>query len=130
MTRTLYFGTSTSSPPTAFQQRCYTRVLQGHVALASLKFPVGTSGHKIDAVARVALWKDGLDYPHGTGHGVGHYLNVHEGPEGVGAGVRAYGGGLQPGMTMTIEPGCYIDGQFGIRIENVYSVVAVDTPYR
>ena len=125
ITRTIHFGT-----PTAHERRCFTRVLQGHIALASARFPVGTEGHKLDILARLPLFSDGLDYGHGTGHGVGAYGCVHEGPQGIGMRRRRYEGGLQPSMTMTIEPGYYEDGKFGIRIENVYIVVAKETPHR
>ncbi len=77
--RTLHFGT-----PTEHMKTCYTAVLKGHIALASLIIPEGMLGSRIDCVARTALWKLGLDYNHGTGHGVGSYLNVHEGPQGIG----------------------------------------------
>ena len=122
VTRTMHFGT-----PTAHQRRCYTRVLQGHIALASARFPAGTMGHKLDILARMPLFSDGLDYGHGTGHGVGAYGCVHEGPQGIGMRPRCYDKGLQEGMTMTIEPGYYEDGNFGIRIENVHIVVKKET---
>jgi Xaa-Pro aminopeptidase len=125
VTRTIHFGT-----PTAHERRCFTRVLQGHIGLATARFPAGTEGHKLDILARMPLFSDGLDYGHGTGHGVGAYGCVHEGPQGIGIRRRRYEGGLQEGMTMTIEPGYYEDGNFGIRIENVYIVVRKDTPHR
>ena len=115
VTRTVHFGT-----PSEHEKRCFTRVLQGHIALATAVFPVGTPGHKLDILARLPLYRDGLDYRHGTGHGVGAFLNVHEGPHGIGTGVRThYKGGFQAGMTTSNEPGYYEDGNFGIRIENV-----------
>mmetsp|Transcript_45215 Transcript_45215/g.72722 ORF Transcript_45215/g.72722 Transcript_45215/m.72722 type:complete len:402 (-) Transcript_45215:730-1935(-) len=103
VTRTVHLGT-----PTELERRCFTRVLQGHIALASVEFPEGTPGPKLDVLARHALWKDGLDYRHGTGHGVGSYLNVHEGPHGISASSRNKGietTGLVPGMLVTNEPG-------------------------
>ena len=131
----MHFGT-----PTDHEKRCFTRVLQGHITLADAVFPSGTSGHLIDSFARMALWQDGLDFRHGTGHGVGHHLNVHEGPQGVSSHVRSYAGGMKAGMTMTIEPGYYEEasedgasggggggGGFGIRIENVYVTVSKET---
>lgn len=123
VTRTLHFGT-----PTAHEKRCFTRVLQGHIALDIAIFPKGTTGHKLDVLARLPLWADGLDYRHGTGHGVGAFLNVHEGPQGIHLKETATRTPLLPGMTMTDEPGYYEDGAFGIRIENVLFVRKVDTP--
>lgn len=115
VTRTVHFG-----DPTEHEIKCFTRVLQGHIALASAIFPAGTPGHKLDLLARLPLHRDGLDYRHGTGHGVGCFLNVHEGPHGIGVGVRShYKGGFREGMTTSNEPGYYEDGSFGIRIENV-----------
>ncbi|KAI9345120.1 peptidase M24, structural domain-containing protein [Pilaira anomala] len=108
VTRTFHFGT-----PTEYEKRCFTRVLQGHIAIDEAVFPKGTTGYLLDPFARQALWKDGLNFLHGTGHGVGCFLNVHEGPH---------------GMTVTDEPGYYEDGKFGIRIENVILVKDVDTP--
>jgi len=125
VTRTLHFGT-----PSESQKRAFTRVLQGHVALDSAIFPEGTTGPKLDILARTPLWQDGLDYRHGTGHGVGSFLNVHEGPHGIG--LQKTGTAsitpLVPGMVVTNEPGYYQDGDFGIRIENVMEVVHATTP--
>lgn len=123
-TRTLHYGT-----PTAEEKRCFTRVLQGHIALDTLVFPSGTTGYTIDAVARRPLWADGLDYRHGTGHGVGHFLNVHEGPQGVGPRPAYDKVGLVEGMVISNEPGYYADGKFGIRIENVVGVRNAQTPH-
>jgi Xaa-Pro aminopeptidase len=120
VTRTLHFGT-----PTEHQRRTYTRVLQGHLALGSARFPEGTFGHQLDVLARIPLWSEGLNYRHGTGHGVGHFLNVHEGPHGIGT--RSTTVALQPSMTVTNEPGYYEDGEFGIRIENVMIVKEAKT---
>eukprot|EP00271_Cylindrocystis_brebissonii_P011865 TRINITY_DN2984_c0_g1_i1.p2 TRINITY_DN2984_c0_g1~~TRINITY_DN2984_c0_g1_i1.p2 ORF type:complete len:171 (-),score=30.28 TRINITY_DN2984_c0_g1_i1:1054-1566(-) len=94
--------------------------------LASAVFPNGTTGHQLDVLARVPLWRDGLDYKHGTGHGVGCYLNVHEGPHLISYIPRAEDIALQADMTVTIEPGYYEDGAFGIRTENVMVVCVAD----
>jgi Xaa-Pro aminopeptidase len=120
VTRTVAIG-----PPTAEQRDRFTRVLRGHIALALTRFPVGTTGPELDAFARRALWEAGLDYDHGTGHGVGSYLGVHEGPQRisrVGSTVA-----LKPGMLISNEPGYYKSGAYGIRIE---SLVAVTPPVR
>ena len=118
VTRTHHTGT-----PTAFQKDAYTRVLQGHIALASARFPEDTSGFVLDVFARSHLWAEGLDYRHGTGHGVGAALNVHEGPQSVSP---RFGNPtpLRPGMVLSNEPGYYEDGPdgFGIRIENLLVV--------
>ncbi|KAJ7746479.1 Creatinase/aminopeptidase [Mycena maculata] len=123
VTRTWHFGT-----PNAEEKRAFTRVLQGHIAIDSAIFPTGTTGYLLDAFARRALWQDGLDYRHGTGHGVGHYLNVHEGPHGMGVRIAYNSTPLKPGMTVSNEPGYYADGKFGIRIENIVLVRQVETP--
>lgn len=97
-----------------------TRVLKGHIAIATARFPAGTHGSQIDALARLALWEAGLDYDHGTGHGVGSYLGVHEGPQRI----SKQGGGvaMEPGMILSNEPGYYLEGAYGIRIENLVVV--------
>ncbi|KJE88827.1 xaa-Pro aminopeptidase 1 [Capsaspora owczarzaki ATCC 30864] len=118
VTRTLHFGT-----PSAHQRECYTRVLKGNVQLSLAIFPVGATGQNLDVIARRPLWDIGLDYRHGTGHGVGSFLNVHEGPHRISAVSVADAVGLKPGMVVTNEPGYYEDGAFGIRIENVMAVV-------
>ncbi|KAF5356602.1 hypothetical protein D9758_008285 [Tetrapyrgos nigripes] len=123
VTRTWHFGT-----PTDEEKRAATRVLQGHIAIDTAVFPSGTTGYIIDSWARRALWKDGLDYRHGTGHGVGHFLNVHEGPHGVGTRISCNETPLKVGMTVSNEPGYYADGKFGIRIEDVVIVKGVKTP--
>ncbi|KAI8341479.1 peptidase M24, structural domain-containing protein [Chlamydoabsidia padenii] len=123
VTRTLHFG-----EPTAYEKRCFTRVLQGHIAIDAAVFPKGTSGYLLDPFARHALWKDGLDFRHGTGHGVGSFLNVHEGPHGIGIRIAYNDTPLAAGMTVTDEPGYYEDGKFGIRIENVLVVRDANTP--
>ncbi|KAG0333430.1 hypothetical protein BG000_009159, partial [Podila horticola] len=122
VTRTLHFKT-----PSAHEKRCFTRVLQGHISIDSAVFPDGTSGYLLDVLARRALWSDGLDFRHGTGHGVGAFLNVHEGPHGCGTRIAYNDIPLVPGMTLTNEPGYYEDGKFGIRIENVMLVRKADT---
>jgi len=98
----------------------FTRVLKGHIALARVRFPKGTSGHQLDALARMSLWEAGLDYDHGTGHGVGSYLGVHEGPHRIAKWVNTQP--LEPGMIVSNEPGYYKTGAYGIRIENLQVV--------
>ena len=111
--------------PTAEMRDRFTRVLKGHIALATAQFPVGTTGGQLDAFARRPLWEIGLDYAHGTGHGVGAYLAVHEGPQRI-APPNYPGGGpaepLRPGMIISNEPGYYKAGEYGIRIENLVLV--------
>ncbi len=116
VTRTVHLGS-----PTDREREHYTRVLQGHLALRHTVFPHGTTGAQLDPVARRALWEVGLDYGHGTGHGVGCYLNVHEGPQAVAA--RSTDVGLEPGMVVSNEPGLYVTGAYGIRIENLLLVM-------
>lgn len=116
-TRTLHFGA-----PKAFEKEAFTRVLKGVIALDTAAFPVGTSGIQLDTLARMSLWKVGLDYRHGTGHGVGHFLNVHEGPHSISFRRGSSDEPLKAGMTVTDEPGYYHDGHFGIRIENILLV--------
>ncbi|MFJ4396728.1 aminopeptidase P family protein [Pseudomonas sp. NPDC089396] len=113
------------SPPTGRQRYLYSTVLKAHIALASCIFPAGTSGQRLDSVARQALWREGLDYAHGTGHGVGSYLHVHEGPQRIAP--HASEVPLQVGMVTSIEPGVYLDGELGIRIENLYEVVECES---
>lgn len=98
----------------------FTRVLKGHIALATLRFPDGTTGSQIDALARHNLWQAGLDYDHGTGHGVGSYLSVHEGPQRISKVANSVA--LKPGMIVSNEPGFYLPGHYGIRIENLVAV--------
>lgn len=112
ITRTLHLGT-----PTSEEKRYYTRVLQGHLALRHVQFPLGTLGEQLDTLARFPLWQEHCDYNHGTGHGVGAFLNVHEGPQGISK--RSSGIPLMPGMIVSNEPGVYLPERFGIRIENV-----------
>lgn len=111
------------SAPTPRQRYLYTTVLRAHIALASCIFPKGTCGQQLDNVARQVMWREGLDYAHGTGHGVGSYLQVHEGPHRIAP--RASGVALQAGMITSIEPGVYMPDELGIRIENLYEVVEV-----
>ncbi|MEL7533954.1 MAG: M24 family metallopeptidase, partial [Bacteroidota bacterium] len=115
MTRT--FATT---EPTEAQREAYTAVLQGVIAVSRLRFPAGTGGHQLDTLARAALWQRGLNYGHGTGHGVGYCLNVHEGPQAIGTGSSGSAGTqLAVGMLTSVEPGYYLEGQWGIRIENL-----------
>ena len=95
----------------------FTLVLKGHLALAAVRFPAGTTGSALDVLARHALWMCGLDYDHGTGHGVGSYLGVHEGPQRIAKAPNAVA--LRPGMILSNEPGYYKEGGYGIRIENL-----------
>lgn len=124
-TRTLHFG-----EPTEMEKKAYTLVLKGNIALERVRFPKGTSGFALDTLARQFLWAEGLDYRHGTGHGVGSFLNVHEGPIGIGTRVQYSEVSLAVGNVISDEPGYYEDGNFGIRIENVIMVKEVDTPYK
>lgn len=116
ITRTIALG-----PLTEEQKRVYTLVLKGHLRLQMLRFPDGASGTQLDAIARQPLWQAGLNYLHGTGHGVGSYLNVHEGPHQIRMEWRP--APLVAGMTVTDEPGLYLAGRFGVRIENTLLVV-------
>ncbi|XP_045110270.1 xaa-Pro aminopeptidase 1-like [Portunus trituberculatus] len=124
VTRTLHFGT-----PSKFLQDCYTRVLKGVISVATCIFPTKTKGNCLDSFARKALWDVGLDYGHGTGHGIGMYLNVHEGPMGVSWRSFPDDPGLQEGMFLSDEPGYYEDGKFGVRIENIVRIVKADTEH-
>ena len=118
VTRTFFFGN-----PSEEQKLHYTLVLKGVINLSSLIFPKKTSGSQIDVLARQFLWKYFLDYPHGTGHGVGHYLSVHEGPQGIS---KFNHQELKNNMIVTIEPGYYIPEKYGIRIENIVVIKTVD----
>jgi Xaa-Pro aminopeptidase len=124
-TRTLHFG-----EPTAIEKESYTLVLKGNIALEQIKFPKGVSGFALDTLARQFLWAQGLDYRHGTGHGVGSFLNVHEGPIGIGTRVQFSEVALSVGNVISNEPGYYEDGAFGIRIENIIMVREVETAHR
>jgi Xaa-Pro aminopeptidase len=123
VTRTLWTG---PGPAPAELRERYTRVLQGHVALAALRFPAGVAGPHLDAIARRALWEAGLDYDHGTGHGIGAYLSVHEGPAAFSRAARVVA--LRPGMILSDEPGFYETGAYGIRIENLLLVREASLP--
>ena len=125
VTRTVHYGT-----PTDYEKECFTRVLKGMIGLACAVFPNKTKGHCIDSFARHHLWQVGLDYLHGTGHGVGAFLNVHEGPCGISWRVYPNDPGLQEGMVLSDEPGYYEDGKFGIRIETLVKVVKTETKYK
>ena len=115
ITRTVAIG----RPNKEMKER-FTRVLKGHIALSRVRFPKGTTGHQLDALARMSLWEGGLDYDHGTGHGVGSYLGVHEGPQRIAKFVNTQP--LEPGMIVSNEPGYYKTGGYGIRIENLQVV--------
>ena len=112
----------------AAQRRDYTLVLKGTLALSRTRFPRGTLSPMLDAIARAPLWQHGLDYGHGTGHGVGYFLNVHEGPQSISRAVPEPQMAMEPGMVTSIEPGLYRPGQWGIRIENLVRNVPVATP--
>ena len=119
ITRTIALG-----PLTDEMKKIYTLVLKGHIQIELCKFPSGASGTQIDALARQALWREGLNYLHGTGHGVGTYLNVHEGPHQIRMEWKP--APLVEGMTVTDEPGIYLAGKFGVRIENTLLII----PYK
>ena len=115
ITRTIAVGRSTAQ-----QKKDFTMVLQGLINLALAKFPAGTKGNQLDILARKALWENGLNYFHGTGHGVGFYLNVHEGPQNIGPGAGTDSKTvIEPGMLISDEPAIYREGEYGIRIENL-----------
>ncbi|EIM20709.1 Creatinase/aminopeptidase [Wallemia mellicola CBS 633.66] len=116
-TRTVHFG-----KPTKEQKVAFTRVLQGHIAIDSLVFPEGTTGGHIDVLARRPLWLENLDFGHGTGHGIGAYLNVHEGPHGINKGLSFAQFPLRVGCMNSNEPGYYAENKFGMRIESVVTV--------
>lgn len=118
ITRTIALG-----PITEEQRRVYTLVLKGHIQLELCKFPAGASGTQLDVLARQAMWREGMNFMHGTGHGVGSYLNVHEGPHQIRMEYKP--APLRAGMTVTDEPGLYLEGKFGVRIENTLLI----TPY-
>ena len=116
ITRTIQLG-----PVSDLHRRVYTLVLKGHLALQNLCFPRGASGTQLDAVARTAMWREGMNFMHGTGHGVGSYLSVHEGPHQIRQEYRP--APMLEGMTVTDEPGLYLAGKFGVRIENTLLTV-------
>jgi len=117
ITRTIHIG---NNKPAKNYKKLYTKVLMGHIDISMLKFPSGTTGSQIDTIARTNLWSDGLDYNHGTGHGVGSFLGVHEGPQSISKNLNNVI--LKPGMILSNEPGYYESGKFGIRIENLVIV--------
>jgi Xaa-Pro aminopeptidase len=123
ITRTLLVGTPEPERLELYRDR-FTRVLKGHIALARARFPKGTNGAQLDILARQALWQAGLDFDHGTGHGVGSYLSVHEGPQRI---AKTGTVALESGMIISNEPGFYVQDEFGIRIENLI-VVREATP--
>jgi Xaa-Pro aminopeptidase len=116
ITRTIAVG-----EPTAEMRRHFTLVLKGHIRIARAVFPAGTSGAQLDTLARLSLWRAGLDFDHGTGHGIGAYLCVHEGPQRI---AKTGTVALKPGMIVSNEPGYYRSGAYGIRIENLVLVMA------
>jgi Xaa-Pro aminopeptidase len=113
--------------PSAAQKRDYTLVLKGTIGLSSAHFPLGTLSPMLDALARAPMWAHGMDYGHGTGHGVGYFLNVHEGPQSISKAIPDVNMAMQPGMITSIEPGLYRSGQWGVRIENLVLNVAAPT---
>ncbi len=117
-TRTLLVGTQATN----LQKLRYTEVLKAHINVAMQRFPAGTEGTRLDGITRATLWQNGMDYGHGTGHGVGAFLNVHEGPNGI---HKMASTPLEPGMITSIEPGFYEPGWGGIRLENLYQVIAM-----
>ncbi|NXQ34487.1 XPP2 aminopeptidase, partial [Alaudala cheleensis] len=121
ITRTVHWG-----EPTPLQKEAYTRVLMGNIDLSRLIFPSNTAGGTVESFARRALWDVGLNYGHGTGHGIGNFLSVHEWP----VGFQSNNVPLEAGMFTSIEPGYYQDGEFGIRIEDVALVVEAQTENR
>ena len=123
VTRTVCMGTPRDDIKDAF-----TRVLRGHIGLATAVFPEGTPGLALDTLARMPLWAAGLNYRHGTGHGVGAALNVHEGPQSISTRLHVHTP-LEEGMIVSIEPGYYEDGQYGIRIENLVVIVRAETAH-
>lgn len=116
VTRTIALG-----PVTEEKRHIYTLVLKGHIQLELCKFPIGAAGTQMDILARMAMWREGLNYLHGTGHGVGQYLSVHEGPHQFR--MEWMPAPFLPGMTVTDEPGIYLPGKFGVRIENTLLIV-------
>jgi Xaa-Pro aminopeptidase len=125
ITRTVWTG---PGPAPAAVKEHVTRVLAGHIALATAVFPEGVAGPHLDAFARAALWQAGLDYDHGTGHGVGAYLSVHEGPAGISRAAKNVA--LKPGMILSNEPGYYLTGEYGVRLENLLLVQHAEFPGR
>jgi Xaa-Pro aminopeptidase len=116
-TRTVALG-----PVTAAQRRTYTTVLKSLIRTSTARFPQGTAGRRLDAIARSALWAEGYDCRHGIGHGIGSYLHVHEGPQRINPHSDV---ALEPGFVTTCEPGVYFEGDYGVRLENVVATVPV-----
>ena len=114
--------------PTAAMKRDYTLVLKGTMNLSRTRFPRGTLSPMLDALARAPLWQEGLEFGHGTGHGVGYFLNVHEGPQSISKAIPDAHMAMEPGMITSIEPGVYRPGQWGVRIENLVMNVGAQTP--
>lgn len=121
ITRTYFFG-----QPTVEQKRDYTAVLKGMIDLSAAHFPAGTRGTQLDVLARRYLWNMGQNYLHGTGHGIGHFLCVHEGPQSIRMNENPVT--LQPGMVQSCEPGLYLAGKYGIRIENLTTITTEGCP--
>ena len=121
ITRTVALGT-----PTDEQRHDFTLVMKGHIAIATIEFPEGTTGHQLDALARQYLWKEGKAYYHGTGHGVGFFINCHEGPQNIRLNINPTP--LQPGMITSNEPGIYLSDRYGIRCENLIATIEAETP--
>ena len=120
ITRTIALGT-----PSAEMRHDFTLVMKGHIAIATAIYPEGTRGHQLDAMARMPLWKEGKSYLHGTGHGVGHFLNVHEGPQSIRLNDTMTP--LLPGMLTSNEPGVYLEGRYGVRCENLVLTIPYET---
>jgi Xaa-Pro aminopeptidase len=114
--------------PSAEQKRDFTLVLKGTMALSRARFPRGTLSPMLDAIARAPLWAEGIEFGHGTGHGVGYFLNVHEGPQSISKAIPDATMAMEPGMITSVEPGVYRDGQWGVRIENLVLNVPAVTP--
>ncbi|KAL7673252.1 hypothetical protein ACOME3_008120 [Neoechinorhynchus agilis] len=121
ITRTIHLG-----EPTKHQKHCFTVVLKGHLNLAATKFPSTVTGHRLDTLARAPMWRYGLDYQHGTGHGVGSFLGVHEGPFSISYNPLMVSEVMKAGYCLSDEPGYYEGGNFGIRIENL--LLCVEAP--
>jgi Xaa-Pro aminopeptidase len=118
---------------TAAHKRDYTLVLKGMMALSRARFPRGTKSPMLDSIARAPIWEHGIDYGHGTGHGVGYFMNVHEGPQSISVSMPEPHTAMEPGMITSIEPGIYRPGKWGVRIENLvlnvpFSAQIVPTP--
>ncbi|PAV60225.1 hypothetical protein WR25_21475 [Diploscapter pachys] len=124
VTRTIWTGDVSTAPADFIRNN--TLVLKGHIHLAQTLFPSGINGVRLDTLSRHALWQQGLDFGHGTGHGVGMYLNVHEGPIGIGFRTMSRHGDLKSGNVITIEPGYYLPQHYGVRIENCYELVSAE----